>query len=109
VLSVREIFLAAMRYRAVRLVLIHNHPSGDPRPSEDDLLLTKKVREAGELMEIRLLDHIIIGDRCWFSLFENRESSGVLRESSVSVSCCSWFLSCAYFSLREYSAIVFLR
>ena len=71
VLSVREIFLAALRYRAVQFVLVHNHPSGDPTPSEDDLTLTKNVAEAGTLMEIRLLDHIIIGDRCYISLFEN--------------------------------------
>ena len=73
VLSVREIFLAAMRYRAVQFVLVHNHPSGDPTPSEDDLTLTRNVAEAGNLMEIRLLDHIIIGDRRYISLFENED------------------------------------
>ena len=58
----REIFLSALKYRAVSFVLLHNHPSGDPAPSREDILLTRSIREAGELLGIELLDHIVIGD-----------------------------------------------
>ncbi len=68
--STRELFLEALRYGAVSILLIHNHPSGDPTPSEEDIQVTEKVRQAGELMEIRLVDHIIIGDQCYLSFAE---------------------------------------
>jgi len=70
VVSPREIFIEAARYHAVSLVLVHNHPSGDPSPSKEDISLTRRVKEAGELMGIRLLDHIIIGDNSYISLKE---------------------------------------
>ena len=66
----REIFLEAFRHHAVSIVLLHNHPSGDPVPSQEDHLLTIRVWEAGNLMELPLLDHIIIGDRCYYSFKE---------------------------------------
>ena len=50
------------------LFFLHNHPSGDPTPSKEDLLTTRRIREAGALIGIELLDHIIIGDNCYFSL-----------------------------------------
>lgn len=68
--SPREIFLEALRHQAVSLILVHNHPSGDPEPSIEDIRLTKRIREAGELLDIRLLDHIIIGDNSYVSLKE---------------------------------------
>lgn len=68
--SVREIMIAALRHRAVNLILIHNHPSGDPSPSEEDTVVTKKVAEAGELVGITLADHIIIGDNTYYSFKE---------------------------------------
>ena len=49
---------------------MHNHPSGDPEPSKEDILLTERVRKAGELMGIRLLDHIVIGDSAYVSMKE---------------------------------------
>ena len=61
-ISPREIFLEALRNKAVNVILIHNHPSGDPTPSQSDIKLTECVREMGEKLEIPLLDHIIIGD-----------------------------------------------
>ena len=70
VVSPREIFIEAARYHAVSLVLVHNHPSGDPSPSKEDISLTRRVKVAGELMGIRLLDHIIIGDNSYISLKE---------------------------------------
>ena len=48
-------------------MILHNHPSGDPVPSKEDIMITNKIKEAGELIEIHLLDHIIIGDRCFVS------------------------------------------
>ncbi len=58
----RIVFRAALLLGAVSLVVIHNHPSGDPKPSEEDRQLTRTLREAGELLGIRLLDHVILGD-----------------------------------------------
>lgn len=68
--SPREIFVEAMRRQAVYVILIHNHPSGDPTPSEDDILFTRRVFQTGEMIGIPLLDHIIIGDCCYVSLRE---------------------------------------
>lgn len=68
--SPREVFLEALKYGAVYLVLLHNHPSGDPSPSEADLRLTQVLSKAGELLHIPVMDHIIIGDHCFVSLRE---------------------------------------
>jgi len=68
--SPREIFIEALRHQAVSIILVHNHPSGDPEPGRDDILLTKRVEECGSLMGIRLLDHIIIGDASYVSFKE---------------------------------------
>ncbi|MCI8464595.1 MAG: DNA repair protein RadC [Lachnospiraceae bacterium] len=69
-ISPREIFLDALKYQAVSIILLHNHPSGDPEPSEEDVLVTKRVTRAGILIGIALLDHLIIGDNCYISLKE---------------------------------------
>lgn len=66
----REIFVEALRYQAVSLILVHNHPSGDPEPSQEDVLLTRRITEAGNLIGVPLLDHIIIGDNSYVSLKE---------------------------------------
>lgn len=68
--SPREVFLAALEYRAVHLILVHNHPSGDPTPSKEDLMVTECICQAGELLGIRVLDHIIIGDCRYISFCE---------------------------------------
>ena len=70
VITPREIFLAALSYRAVYVVLVHNHPSGDPAPSAEDVLLTRRVAECGDLLGIRLMDHVVIGDGTYQSLRE---------------------------------------
>lgn len=70
VASPREIFLEALRYKAVAIIIMHNHPSGDPSPSQNDFVCTKKIREAGELIGISLIDHIIIGDNKYMSFSE---------------------------------------
>ncbi|MCI9174787.1 MAG: DNA repair protein RadC [Lachnospiraceae bacterium] len=69
--SPREIFMKAMEYRAAHIVLLHNHPSGDPTPSEADLAVTRRVEEGGKILEIVLADHIIIGDNRYISFREN--------------------------------------
>ena len=70
--SPRELFIEALEKQAVAIILIHNHPSGDPTPSENDILLTKRVQEAGSLIGIELLDHIIIGNNCYMSFAEKK-------------------------------------
>jgi DNA repair protein RadC len=70
--SAREIFIEALRYEAVYLILLHNHPSGDPTPSRQDEAITKIIKEAGDLLGIPLLDHIILGDCCYVSLKEQK-------------------------------------
>lgn len=65
--SPREVFIEALRYRAVGVVLVHNHPSGDPTPSEADCLLTIRMKNAGDLIGIQLLDHVVIGDGSYSS------------------------------------------
>ena len=67
---VREILLHALSARAVSLILMHNHPSGDPEPSEADYLATKRMEEAGKLVGIHLVDHLILGDHSYISLHE---------------------------------------
>ncbi len=69
--SPREIFYYALKHKAVNIILLHNHPSGDPSPSKEDLLLTKRLLDAGEIIGIPLLDHIIIGDNRFVSLKQN--------------------------------------
>ena len=58
----REVFKTALLSSAASLLLIHNHPSGDPTPSREDILITEKLKGAGEIMGISVLDHVIIGD-----------------------------------------------
>ena len=69
-ISPREIFLAALECKAVNILLVHNHPSGDPTPSRADKELTYNVKETGERMGILLLDHVVIGDNCYVSFRE---------------------------------------
>jgi len=66
----REVFGPAVRLGAAALVLVHNHPSGDPSPSSEDLALTERLRQAGELLGIRVLDHVVIGQGGYVSLAE---------------------------------------
>ncbi len=64
----REVFKEAMSASASSVIFVHNHPSGDPEPSDDDIKLTKRLAEAGEIVGIDVLDHIIIGDKSFLSL-----------------------------------------
>ena len=68
----REIFMEALRFRAVSIVVIHNHPSGDASPSGQDIDVTSRLMKAGEIMGISLVDHIIIGDNDYTSFREKQ-------------------------------------
>ncbi len=66
----REVFVPAIRAAAAALVLVHNHPSGDPTPSAEDSAITQRLRQVGELVGIRVLDHVVIGRGRWASMAE---------------------------------------
>ena len=66
----REVFNVAVRESAAAMILLHNHPTGDPTPSPEDLEVTRRLSEAGELMGIKVLDHIIIGEGAFYSFTE---------------------------------------
>lgn len=64
----RDLYKSALLSSAAAIILVHNHPSGDPEPSREDLEISKRMKDAGELLGVRLLDHIIIGDGGYVSL-----------------------------------------
>jgi len=68
----REVFKDAITHSAASVILAHNHPSGDPEPSEDDLKITKKLVESGKILGIEVIDHIIIGKNNFYSFREKR-------------------------------------
>lgn len=63
IVGTREVFQKALLANAVSIILMHNHPSGDPSPSREDIEVTRRIVEAGKIIGIQVLDHIIIGDR----------------------------------------------
>ncbi len=66
----REVFQEALRYSAAALILVHNHPSGDPSPSREDIQITKQMMKAGEIMGIPVLDHIVLANDDFISIKE---------------------------------------
>ncbi|HOJ77168.1 MAG TPA: DNA repair protein RadC [Bacillota bacterium] len=66
----REVFKEAVKSSTASLILSHNHPSGDPTPSREDILLTNRLREAGQILGIEIIDHVIFGDNRYVSLKE---------------------------------------
>ena len=66
--SPREVFRRALKKGAVAIIIGHNHPSGDPTPSEDDLTITRNIKQGGDILSVHLLDHIILGDSGHLSL-----------------------------------------
>lgn len=69
-ISPRNVFIEALSKRAVFIILLHNHPSGDPTPSRSDREFTRSIEKLGDMLEIRLLDHIVIGDNRYYSFKE---------------------------------------
>jgi DNA repair protein RadC len=69
----REIIKSAIKYNSAGLIFVHNHPSGNPNPSEDDKNITKQMVSACKLMDIRVLDHIIIGDNKYYSFADDEQ------------------------------------
>lgn len=70
VVRVSEVFREAIRNNAASIIVAHNHPSGDPSPSTEDIALTKAIVDAGRLLDLEVLDHLIIGHQCFVSLKE---------------------------------------
>jgi DNA repair protein RadC len=68
----REVFRPAIQGAAASVILVHNHPSGDPSPSDEDVRVTERLVEAGKLLGIQVLDHIIVGEGRYFSFFDQR-------------------------------------
>ena len=66
----REVFTSAVKESAAAVILVHNHPTGDPTPSSEDIAITRRLREAGDIMGIKVLDHIIVGDGEFMSFVE---------------------------------------
>jgi len=67
---VGEVFREAIRLSAAAIIVAHNHPSGDPTPSPEDVQMTREIVKAGRLLDIAVLDHLIIGQQRWISLKE---------------------------------------
>lgn len=70
----REVFKYAVKYSAYQIILVHNHPSGDPSPSSQDLEVTKAFEQAGELLQIKVVDHIIIANNSYLSIKDYNEN-----------------------------------
>lgn len=70
VVNPREVFKAALLCNATSLLLAHNHPSGEPTPSQDDIRLTRDLKKAAELLDIELMDHIVVGEARYASFLE---------------------------------------
>ena len=68
----REVFEPAVRYLAAQIIIAHNHPSGDSEPSEDDLIVTKRLAEAGKILGIEILDHVVVTKKD-FSSFKDKK------------------------------------
>ncbi len=68
----REVFESALKHSAAGITVAHNHPSGDPKPSEDDLEITKRLVEAGKMMGVELLDHVVIATNSHFSFKDEK-------------------------------------
>ena len=73
-IDVRNIFKHAIICNATSVICFHNHPTGIAEPSKDDITITKRIKEAGDLLGISLLDHIIIGDASYYSILEHNGS-----------------------------------
>lgn len=81
ILEPKEILTEAIKMQAPKIILVHNHPSGDPSPSKNDFRATDRIYEAADIMGIELLDHIVIGDNKFESIFAKKESKNLERKT----------------------------
>jgi len=72
-----EVFREAIRRNAVGIIVGHNHPSGDPTPSSEDVMLTRRLVEVGNLVGVKVLDHIVVAGQQWASIREHMARSGL--------------------------------
>lgn len=72
IVSPREVFKVAVVGNALAIALVHNHPSGDPAPSDEDIAVTDRIQSAGKILGIALLDHVIVGDNGAFTSLRER-------------------------------------
>jgi DNA repair protein RadC len=70
VIRIGEVFRDAVRKNSTAMIVVHNHPSGDPTPSPEDILVTRQIVEAGKLLDIDILDHLVIGRGRYVSMRE---------------------------------------
>lgn len=77
----REVFRVALAYRATAVVLVHNHPSGDPEPSTQDVALTRQLVRGAELLGLKVLDHLVVGDGTFTSMLERGLLGPIEREA----------------------------
>lgn len=68
----REVFSPAIEFASANVILVHNHPSGDPEPSEDDLEITKRLVEAGKIIGIEVVDHVVVAEEGWSSFRDKK-------------------------------------
>ncbi len=88
----REVFRPALRLAGAALVVAHNHPSGDPEPSDEDRAVTDRLRQAGAILGVRLLDHLVLGAGCFYSFAEERTAplpAGAPASSAVTAAACT--------------------
>ena len=76
IVSSRDVFQAALLCNASSIFILHNHPSGDPTPSKEDIEVTDRLKKAGELMRIPLLDHVIVGEKRYYSIVS--DTNGII-------------------------------
>ncbi|MCF7898051.1 MAG: DNA repair protein RadC [Candidatus Omnitrophica bacterium] len=70
---IREVLQKALQYFSTSLICVHNHPSGDPKPSREDKIFTDELVQAGKVLQIKVLDHVIVGGSDWFSFVDEGE------------------------------------
>jgi len=66
-------FAEAIKNYAVSIILVHNHPSGDPNPSKEDINFTREIKMSGEIIGIPLIDHVIMGNNSYYSFYDNKK------------------------------------
>ena len=99
----REIFRAAVAAGCYAIILMHNHPSGDPSPSQADEVVTRRLRDAADLLQIKLTDHVIVGRRRVLKPADIKLSTG--RRSPRRIRAAQEIASCGYFSFKEAGAL----